>query len=319
MNSVVRSAQGQLIAPGTQDGQWMWDGQNWICVGCDGSTVPPFPCPPPGFPPAGCPPWFSGMNSPPWYPGANAGVSFGLTAPANAVRGHFWWNGSALMIFDGAVWVNTATGVITNPDGTPGNGGGGGGGGGSSTGTVVISSTAPGNPVPGMQWWNGTVLQMWDGTQWKLIGPGQAAGPVPTTTIVFGITQSTSVALGGASVWRIVPFTGTPQVDSLQGYNATTKQYKPTKAGMYFLMARSNAGAGGGVTIVKNDDGTFSGLSTETVIGIATAAAPGGWLYVAGMTLMNGTTDFVRLFAWETNGTFGAQGQNPAFSAVLMP
>jgi hypothetical protein len=111
--------QQQMPVPGTQDGNWIWDGTQWVCGTCDGGGGFPF-CPPPGFPPAGCPPWFSGMNSPPWYPGANAGVSFGTTAPLNPVRGHFWWNGISLALFDGAVWVDTSTGAIVPPNGSSG-------------------------------------------------------------------------------------------------------------------------------------------------------------------------------------------------------
>lgn len=97
--------QQQMTAPGTQQGNWVWDGSQWVCGTCDdGSGGFPF-CPPPGYPPNGCPPWYSGANSPPWYPGANAGVSFGTTAPLNPVRGHFWWDGTTLWMFDGAAFV----------------------------------------------------------------------------------------------------------------------------------------------------------------------------------------------------------------------
>jgi hypothetical protein len=113
-NNVMRMPQQQLapvqqIPPGTQQGNWFWDGSNWNC-GCDGggSGQPPF-CPPPGWPPPGCPPWFSGLNSPPWYPGANAGISFGTTAPVNPVRGHMWWDGTTFWLFDGAAWVAIST------------------------------------------------------------------------------------------------------------------------------------------------------------------------------------------------------------------
>jgi hypothetical protein len=100
---------------GTRQGSWVWDGTQWSC--CDDGSIPGCP---PGWPPPGCPPWWSGQNSPPWYPGANAGVSFGPTAPANPVRGHFWWNGTILAMFDGAVWVNTSSGAIVPPTSPPG-------------------------------------------------------------------------------------------------------------------------------------------------------------------------------------------------------
>lgn len=65
---------------------------------CDqgGCAIPPWgPFPPPYY----------GPQQPPWYPGANAGVTFSLEAPANVIRGHFWWNGASLQMFDGVAWV----------------------------------------------------------------------------------------------------------------------------------------------------------------------------------------------------------------------
>jgi len=314
MNSLVRSVQGQLIAPGTQDGQWVWDGTQWVCSPCgsNGSSGQVPGCPPPGWPPMGCPPWFSGQNSPPWYPGANAGVSFGNTAPVNAVRGHFWWNGVSLFIFDGAVWVNTTTGTI--------DGGGGGGGGGSGSATVVISDTAPGNPVAGMQWWNGTILQVYDGTKWNVVGPGSTTGPVPTTTNVFAMTVPVQLSLG-ANAWNPVPFTANPTVDSLAGYDPITHKYKPTKAGVYQFMCRCyNGGAVFGFTLIKNDTGAFTGLNDNILILVDLGAASiGGWVTGTAITVMNGTTDYVRMFGYADNGIFYPIGGNPVFTAWLMP
>jgi len=316
MNSLVRTTQGSVPAVGTMDGNWMWDGSQWVCVG-DGSSVPPFPCPPPGFPPPGCPPWFSGMNSPPWYPGANAGVSFGTTAPQNPVRGHFWWNGKVLAIFDGASWVNTSTGVIVPPDGGT-NGGGNGSGG---TGTVIISTTPPGNPVAGMQWWNGSVLQVYDGTTWNVIGPGAAAGPVPTTTLVAQVSNPPGFVSTAASAWTVLPITGSPTVDTLLGWNATTKQYRPTKAGVYnFSSSVWNGGAFTVMMIARNDQGTIVNQATDTIAAGESATA-GEYVNINAMAVMNGTTDFVRVWAYaaaaSNNVWLGAAP--PAFQAWLMP
>jgi hypothetical protein len=73
--------------------------QNWGWGWGDG--VPPFP--------PGPPPYYGGPNAPPWYPGANAGVSFGETAPQNPVRGHFWYDGTSLWLFDGTGWIGALT------------------------------------------------------------------------------------------------------------------------------------------------------------------------------------------------------------------
>lgn len=65
----------------------------------------PVPCPPTGWP-AQCPPFIPPpSNQPPWYPGANGGVIFSQGTPPYATRGTFWYDGSALWLFDGAAWV----------------------------------------------------------------------------------------------------------------------------------------------------------------------------------------------------------------------
>jgi len=307
MNSLVRSTGSQLV-----DGNWIWDGQNWVCGSADG--VPPFPCPPPGFPPPGCPPWFSGANSPPWYPGANAGVSFGTTAPPNPVRGHFWWNGFALALFDGAVWVNTATGAIVPPTG-------GGGSGGSGQGSVVISTTPPGNPVAGMQWWDGTALRVYDGVQWNIVGPGAAAGPVPTTTKVFQVSNPPGYVTTGAAAWTVLPITGEPTVDTLLGWNATTKQYRPTRAGVYsFSSTVWNGGTYTVLQIVRNDQGTIVAQASD-IVAVGESATPGEYVNINNLAVMNGTTDFVRVWAYAAagSGNVWVQPVPPAFMAWLMP
>jgi hypothetical protein len=262
------------------------------------------------------------MNSPPWYPGANAGISFGNTAPANPVRGHMWWNGSVLALFDGAAWVDTNGGVIVPPSG-----GGGGGTGGTGAATVIISSTPPGNPVAGMQWWNGSVLQVFDGTQWKIVGPGGAAGPVPTTTRVFAVTQSTNVTLT-QNAWTIVPFTNAPSLDSALGWNATTHMYQPTRAGTYLFICRSFMGTGtsGGwlqLNLFKNDQGTVNNsVQTVSQSSIYSPNPINEWMGPMGIALMNGNTDFVRLWAFNGGGSNDTNfygGTIPNIEAYLLP
>lgn len=116
MNQVVRS-QG-VPAPGTRSGDWVWNGSNWVC---DPDCGPPGFCPPSFFPPVVSPP----LSQPPWYPGANGGITFASTAPPNPVRGHLWWDGTTLRLFDGGAWVNigpltTPTGVTDGSNAQPG-------------------------------------------------------------------------------------------------------------------------------------------------------------------------------------------------------
>jgi hypothetical protein len=261
------------------------------------------------------PPPFFGPSQPPWYPGANAGVTFSLTAPVNVIRGHFWWDGNVLHMFDGVAWV------IIGGDGSID--GGGGTTPPSGAGTVVISDTPPGNPVSGMQWWNGSILQVWDGFMWKPIGPGQAAGPVPSTTQVFTMTQGTTLTMP-TNAWAVVPFSTTPQVDTTLGFDAATKKFRPTKAGVYNFMARALGGPNGiGIAICKNDDGALNDLVSDTITAISSvgivAGGPSNWMTAYGMTVMNGSTDYVRVFGFSGDGTFNGIGSNPVFSAWLFP
>lgn len=283
-NVVRMSPSAMPPQPSQQD--WVWDGANWVWGGC-----PPFPCPPtpPPCPPAGfptpCPPWFPPPAAQaPWYPGANGGVSFSATPPVNPVRGHFWWNGTTLQLFDGAVWVNIG----------PGSGSGTGGG----SGAAIVSATAPANPALGALWWNGGIMQVWDGTRWN-----------PLTSRVLQITQpSASLGVSGStpSLWVQLPITATPAIDTLAGWNPSTRQYAPKVAGrylflthMYFGSGQTNAGHG----LIKNDSGVWTGgLSTMYVTAAATdipGAAAATYQMPVGLTDMNGTTDFVRMWGYS--------------------
>ena len=109
MNQVARV---QSPPVGTQQGNWWWYGQRWVCC----PDADDFPCPSFIPPPQG---------QPAWFPGANGGVTFSTTAPPNPCRGHFWWNGVVLQMFDGAAWVEIGPnvmpqGVTNGSDAAPG-------------------------------------------------------------------------------------------------------------------------------------------------------------------------------------------------------
>lgn len=132
-SNVVRMSPMAAGPPQPSQQDWVWDGANWVWCGPPAPfpPCPPFPSPPP-CPPAGfptpCPPWFPPPAAQaPWYPGANGGVSFSATAPVNPVRGHLWWDGTTLHMFDGAAWVTigpsvggTVMGVTDGSSAAPG-------------------------------------------------------------------------------------------------------------------------------------------------------------------------------------------------------
>jgi hypothetical protein len=336
MNNIVRSQSGMPMV-GQRDGNWIWDGSNWVCdPDCD------FPQP---FPPFG-PPVFSGpAGQPPWYPGANGGVSFGAVAPPNPVRGHLWWNGVTFFLFDGAAWVpvgGAQGGSVTPPSGTPPanpapgqqwfNG---------STLFVwdgnawipvsatktYIQATAPPAPNPGDTWWDGVQFHIWDGSMWELVGPGATVGPVPTTTHAFAITVPTALSLAGGSAWTAVPYTATPIVDAQTAWDAPTKKLTPKKAGVYLVLMRGsgtvNAGGTLGGAIAKNDSGSVTPAITNLVcqyeFGIEGATPISNAYSAMGIVNMNGTTDFLRHWAFSSAGTFDAQGSVPTFDVFVLP
>lgn len=138
----------ELIPPG-----WAWDGSRWVCD-CESDPCRPVPPgPPPWFPPP--------QGQPPWYPGANGGVSFGQNPPPNPIRGHFWFDGATLWMFDGATWEGV------------------GGEQASGAGTVAVGANPPSNPSVGQLWFDGTAILVWTGSQWFSTGGGTSTGTSP--------------------------------------------------------------------------------------------------------------------------------------------
>lgn len=287
----------QVMPPVPQQQDWVWDGTNW-CSPCNPAPMPP-PCPPSGWP-TPCPPWFPPpAGQAPWYPGANGGVSFSATPPANPIRGNFWWDGTMLHLFDGAAWVNIG----------PGASGGGGG--------AFVGTTPPSNPAVGALWWNGTVLAVWDGTKWAA---------AQSTTEVFAITSPTVLALPAASAWGQVAFTATPTIDIQNGWNAATRQYMPQVAGNYAFFIRGYfvTGAPGtaGIALLKNDPGSVTSTNADITIAIASqydSAQISGWQTAGGIVPMNGTTDYVRMYAKAVAGGFQSAAANPVFVGWKLP
>jgi hypothetical protein len=334
MNNLIRSQQGMQVV-GQRDGNWVWNGSNWICdPGCDDGS---------GFPPFG-PPVFSGpVNQPPWYPGANGGVSFGAVAPPNPVRGHLWWDGTSFWLFDGAAWVavgGAAAGAAlgTSPPAHPFPGQtwfngstlyvwDGNAWVPTSSTRSFVQATAPPAPNPGDLWFDGSVQRIWSGSAWIAVGPGALQGPIGTTTKVFQLTMAgTSLALGAASpTWAIVPFTSTPSIDIATGWNATTHQFLPKLAGTYLCFTRSLAGGAqtvSGHALIKNDAGSFvvNSQTYVTVQGVDSNAAVGAYLMGVGIAQLNGTTDFVRLWATGSDSNFYEMSTTlPTLEFYLLP
>jgi hypothetical protein len=247
-----------------------WDNDGWGggwgggCAPCPPAPCPPpvcttQPCPPVAMPP--CPPPWFGPPRPPWYPGASGGVSFGTTPPQFPIRGHFWWDGA--------------------------------------------------------------LLHMWDGVEWETIGPtppSAGGGVVATTTVIFGMTNSTNATVPtAAGGWGIIPFVDSPNPLSMATWDAAQHKLTPTKPGVYACTIRGGGSPAGGIALLKNDPGTFLNTFSDIMIAIATNTSSSGWLSSAGFATMNGTTDFLRMWAWGSDGIYHSVGSNQCFTVALLP
>jgi hypothetical protein len=288
---------------------WMFDGAAWTAVGgsaaASGGASVAIGTTPPTAPQPGAL-WFDGAmlllwTGTAWVP--TEGNATGASPPANPSDGMLWWNGSTLMVWDGNAWVPV------------------------SQTKSYIQATAPPSPNVGDTWWNGTQMRIWDGTAWNLVGPGATVGPVATTTNVFKLADPSGTGNVSGTAWQIVAPTTTPAIDTMTGWDSITHRYIPKLPGMYsfFCMGYCNLTAGtyGSLALVKNDSGTFASASQDNVaitsIGIGTGSLT-TWLDISGMRYMNGTTDFVRLWAQAgTSVQFGLNGQTPMIDIFLSP
>lgn len=249
---------------GQTDGNWTWDGSRWVCnSGCDDG----------GFPPFG-PPVFSGpAGQPPWYPGANGGVSFGQTFPANPVRGHLFYDGTTLWLFDGAAWVGFLVDVPAIPP-TPGPGpspgagvysvttfttpgtfsftipsnslltttykfhlqAGGGGGGGTPTGSTYAAQGGGGGEYMQVAWVGppaGTVVQCTVGTPGSAGPTSGKGGNGGNSSIVVANTNTTIVANGGHGGWGGPP-SGTN--NSTEGTGGENGVFTPGTGNIFLVL-----------------------------------------------------------------------------------
>jgi hypothetical protein len=266
-----------------------WDNDGWWGGGC--APCPPAPCPPPpvctaqpcppvAMPP--CPPPWFGPPRPPWYPGATGGVSFGTTAPQFPIRGHFWWDGALLHMWDGVEWETIGP--------TPPSAGGTG---------------IPEAPIDGQNY-------LRQNGAWVV---------APVSALVFGMTQPSSITLT-ASTWSQLPYSATPGIDIQNGWDAPTHRFIAKKAGVYLFVMREYSLATTGtvaIELFKNDSGTHN---TGTLIAVqsitSSLGTAGGYMSASGVTQMNGTTDYVRAWGYTTSGTMYGAGGDFVLTATLL-
>lgn len=202
-----------------------------------------------------------------------------------------------------------------------------------ANGGVSFSATPPVNPIRGNFWWDGLMLHLFDGAAWVDIGPGAGSptlpGQVGKTTETFSIVLPTNVTgMPAAPGWGLIPFTGsTPLIDTQAAWNPATSRLTPQVAGAYLFVVRgyfqlSPGPVEGGVAIVKNDSGSYTGATGDNTVAVSveyTASTFSGWLTATGVSKMNGTTDYIRMFGLASTGTFLSGFSIPLIEAWLLP
>lgn len=164
------------------------------------------------------------------------------------------------------------------------------------------------------------VLYLWNGVAYVAATPELFHPLAKTTTLTFSLTQAEQIVLT-PNVWTIIKYAGVPQTDLHAAWDASTGKLTPKVAGFYNFSVRcyayGPANTGGGVNLIKNDDGVFDDINIDVVV--ASSNAPKNQLQTAnGVAYMNGTTDYVRVFGFS-GASLEPMGTIPAFSALLMP
>lgn len=203
----------------------------------------------------------------------------------------------------------------------------GGGDGGGGTDMVIISGTAPVSPAAGQEWWNGSQLQVWDGSMWKVVGPAlnQVGTPIQSTTLIYSLQQPTTLAVT-ANTWTITPFTSTPNVNTQATWDPVTYKWTPTKPGVYEVFILGNYSLSGGGTaqqqVAKNDSGSVGfGIPTDVVAfaAMAVGATASGFIQGSGIITMNGTTDFLRHWSYVSAGPIQTMASVPTWKIFQLP
>lgn len=217
--------------------------------------------------------------------------------------------------------------VPATPELFHGGSSGGGGDGGGGTDMVIISGTQPTSPAIGQEWWNGTILQLWDGVNWKTVGPAvnQVGTPIQATSLVFSLQQPTNLTVA-TSAYVTTPFTSTPNVNTQGGWDSVTYKWTPNKPGVYEVFLLSNYSLSSSSVysqlVVKNDSGTITGGAPSDIVStnlINVAATSGGSLQSSGIVTMNGTTDFLRHWSYITTSPLLAMGTVPVWKIFALP
>lgn len=203
----------------------------------------------------------------------------------------------------------------------------GGGDGGGGTDMVIISGTTPVSPTAGTEWWNGTILQLWDGVNWKTVGPAvnQAGVPIQATSLVYSLQQPTTLTVTAAT-WVTTPFISAPNINTMGTWDPVTYKWTPNTPGIYEVFILGNYSFTGAGTaqqqVAKNDSGSVGfGTPTDVVAfgAMAVSATASGFIQGSGIVTMNGTTDFFRHWSYVSVSPVQSMASIPTWKIFKLP
>jgi hypothetical protein len=184
--------------------------------------------------------------------------------------------------------------------------------------------------------WDGVTFWLFDGAAWVGIGPGTPGTPgtpglpppsgspsVGLTRKVFEIGTNSTSTVGAVNTPEIALINGSPTVNTTGTWDVNNHTYKPNRAGVYnfevinFLQDPTYTA----IFLILNDTGAPLNVGGSQFLGIGeVTSALTTWVNASGMAVMNGTTDFVRVW-WQasTTTTVWAATGIPNIRAFLLP
>ncbi|QLF72049.1 hypothetical protein FE840_020645 (plasmid) [Peteryoungia desertarenae] len=141
------------------------------------------------------------------------------------------------------------------------------------------------------------------------------SGASPTNVPAFRANKGGSVQTISANTWTKLTFSG-EDFDTYGNFDTATSRFTPSVAGTYLFVGSSICFQGSGgycyTAIYKN------GANLAMAGGNNTAATTDQTVPVSTIVYMNGTTDYVELFTWQTATSVLANSNQVFFSGSLL-
>jgi hypothetical protein len=191
--------------------------------------------------------------------------SSAVTAPSNALQGQLWWDKAGnLKVYTGSIWK--------------------------TLGAVASGSSSPSGPVTGNGWWdtNNQQFNIWNGSNWVLVGPAFSSNTGTSGTLVGTIIDSNASSHIAVNVYVQNTLVGIYSKDSAYTPASSISGFSTIKPGfnlvsnavvsgvkLWGTASDSDSVGGVGATVLARTDQatTFSSnITSNTSIIVGTGA-----------------------------------------------